>query len=385
MRKSILCFLCVFLFCVSHNLLAQDITGLWKGWLYNDTTGVTHKYEIAISEENGKLFGYSHTWFILDDKQYYGVKKVSIRESEGKILVLDNGLIAHNYPVKPAKNVRQLNVLELDASGKKMILEGPFSTNRTKQYQSLTGFIHVERTNEYWQTSLVPHLQELKKLDDLSFISPTSPAPNATVAQSTPQNPKSGSAGKKTISAETVSTAASGSAISIQKNPSEIKQAPESGATLSSSAANTQAEIATAPASSGTALSQPEAGKKDTAAAALLEERMTEIQQTVEFSSDSLELSLYDNGEVDGDTVSVLLNGNLILAKQGLSTKAVKKTIYIPSGTNQVHLLMYAESLGSIPPNTGLLVVRDGKKLYELRFSGDLKKNAGIIFNRKKE
>jgi len=46
---------------------------------------------------------------------------------------------------------------------------------------------------------------------------------------------------------------------------------------------------------------------------------------------------------------------------------------------------MYAESLGSIPPNTGLLVVKDGTQLYELRFSGDYQKNASIIFTRKKE
>ena len=93
----------------------------------------------------------------------------------------------------------------------------------------------------------------------------------------------------------------------------------------------------------------------------------------------------YDNGEVDGDTVSVLMNGSLILARQGLSTNAIRHTIYIPKNLDQVELVMYAETLGSIPPNTGLLVIRDGKKLYEIRFSGDMQKNASIIFNRVKD
>ena len=44
---------------------------------------------------------------------------------------------------------------------------------------------------------------------------------------------------------------------------------------------------------------------------------------------------------------------------------------------------MFAETLGSIPPNTGLLIVRDGKAVYELRFSGDYKQNASILFKRK--
>jgi len=45
---------------------------------------------------------------------------------------------------------------------------------------------------------------------------------------------------------------------------------------------------------------------------------------------------------------------------------------------------MFAESLGKYPPNTGLLVIRDGEEVYNLRFSSDFKQNAGIIFRRKK-
>ena len=104
----------------------------------------------------------------------------------------------------------------------------------------------------------------------------------------------------------------------------------------------------------------------------------------VSIKSDSLLVSLYDNGEVDGDTVSVLLNGKIILERQGLSTRAVKKTIYLPKDADSLQMVMYAETLGSIPPNTGLLVIRDGQDTYEIRFSGDLQKNAGILLRRKK-
>ena len=57
--------------------------------------------------------------------------------------------------------------------------------------------------------------------------------------------------------------------------------------------------------------------------------------------------------------------------------------LYLPPGTDSVQLVMYAESLGSIPPNTGLLVVHDGEAIYEVRFSADMKKNAGILLRRK--
>ena len=119
-------------------------------------------------------------------------------------------------------------------------------------------------------------------------------------------------------------------------------------------------------------------------AAAFVATRKTIAPQIVNFSADSLELALYDNGEVDGDTVSVLLNGEVILAKQGLKTVAIKKTIYIPPGTNEIILVLYAENLGKYPPNTGLLIVHDNEEVYQIRFSADLQQNAAIIFRRKK-
>jgi hypothetical protein len=114
-----------------------------------------------------------------------------------------------------------------------------------------------------------------------------------------------------------------------------------------------------------------------------INERVSAAPQMVEFSSDSLVLALYDNGEVDGDTVSVLLNGQILMEKQGLKASAVRKNILIPSGQNELTLVLFAENLGAYPPNTGLLVIRDGDKQYQLRFSADLKQNATIILRRK--
>lgn len=113
--------------------------------------------------------------------------------------------------------------------------------------------------------------------------------------------------------------------------------------------------------------------------------RISEFSQEVLFKSDSLELSLYDNGEIDGDTVSVFINGELAMAKQGLRSSAIKKTIYIQPGDNgDFTLVLFADNLGKYPPNTGLLVVHDGEDIYHLRFSSDLQKSSGIVFKRRK-
>jgi hypothetical protein len=121
-------------------------------------------------------------------------------------------------------------------------------------------------------------------------------------------------------------------------------------------------------------------------AAADLSKRKIETIRTVEISQDSLVFSLYDNGTVDGDTVSVLLNGNVIMPRVGLLERAINKTIYLtPEMGDSISVIMYAENLGSIPPNTGLLVIREAKRIYEIRFSGDLNKNSKIILIRKKK
>ncbi|MFT3682285.1 MAG: hypothetical protein QM791_18575 [Ferruginibacter sp.] len=121
-----------------------------------------------------------------------------------------------------------------------------------------------------------------------------------------------------------------------------------------------------------------------TQGAAEIDKRTTKADQSFYFESDSLVLTLYDNGEVDGDTVTVLMNGGIIFSKVGLTTKPNTKTVYITSNMDSVKLVMYAESLGEIPPNTGLLIVNDGEKRYDVRFSADLKTNAGIVLRRRK-
>ncbi len=121
----------------------------------------------------------------------------------------------------------------------------------------------------------------------------------------------------------------------------------------------------------------------NTDAAKQISEREFDKPAVIEFSADSLVLALYDNGEVDGDTVSVLLNGEIIIPKQCLKTVAFKKTIYIAPGEFQINIVLYAENLGVYPPNTGLLVIYDGEERHNVRFSADYKRNSAIVLRRK--
>lgn len=424
---------------LSGRLSAQDITGLWQGTLYNDTARAVYRYEIAISEEKGKLSGFSHTWFIVDDKQYYGVKRVRVKKKDGKIIVEDAELIANNYPIPPAKNVRQLNVLTLQLKDSVLFLTGPFTTNRTKEYLPLTGTINIQLRNDFRQSALVPHLQELSLAKNLSFvqkeendiakneIKPGVPELNLEfekdiakreeeekekekqdavltdmvvnkkeIKKEKPIVKKEKVESKNPVAVNRKIVPVPTEVVKIQSKPVENTKTVKEDVSI---VKNTEKQIKQPVTIPPVSIKKEEVVAKipekvadktalpliagSTGAAVNVNNRSTVLQQTVYFKSDSLQLSLYDNGEIDGDTVSVLMNGNIIFAKERLSTNAIRKTIVIDPVQDSIQLVMYAENLGSIPPNTGLLIVRDGKDIYEIRFSGDFRKNAAIVFRRK--
>lgn len=124
---------------------------------------------------------------------------------------------------------------------------------------------------------------------------------------------------------------------------------------------------------------------KTSALPEVIEKRVNNTLQTVNVVSDSLILSFYDNGVVDGDSISVFLNGENIISKVKLKEAAVKKTIYLQNSAEELRLTLVAENLGSIPPNTGLLIIQDATDKYQIRFSADMETNASVIIKKKKK
>jgi hypothetical protein len=104
----------------------------------------------------------------------------------------------------------------------------------------------------------------------------------------------------------------------------------------------------------------------------------------IEVESDSLQVSIYDNGEIDGDMISIFYNRQLILNNQKLTHKSIKIDLVLDSLKAANEITMFAENLGLIAPNTALLVIDDGKNKFELRISSSLEKNATIKIRRKK-
>ena len=109
-------------------------------------------------------------------------------------------------------------------------------------------------------------------------------------------------------------------------------------------------------------------GKKDTVKATepevKLEPRKNELMRQITVDHDSVSVTLYDNGEIDGDSVTLIYNDKILTTHKMLTDKPLTFIIKIAPGNSRNELIMYAENLGSIPPNTALMVIYDGDKRY---------------------
>ena len=114
------------------------------------------------------------------------------------------------------------------------------------------------------------------------------------------------------------------------------------------------------------------------------EKRNNTLLKTIEVENETIKVDLYDNGEIDGDSISLFYNNKLLLSHKRLSEKSINLNIPVGEGPGINELVMYAENLGTIPPNTALMIVTDGTKRYEVRITSDLQKSGVIRFVHKK-
>jgi len=116
-----------------------------------------------------------------------------------------------------------------------------------------------------------------------------------------------------------------------------------------------------------------------------IRDRKNELTKTITVTSNTIEVSLYDNGEIDNDTVSIYLDGTLILANKRLSTKPITYKLNLDESSPEHTLVMVAENLGTIPPNTSLMIITDGDKRYQVSITSTEQKNAMVRFRYEKK
>lgn len=124
----------------------------------------------------------------------------------------------------------------------------------------------------------------------------------------------------------------------------------------------------------------PENKQQTTSTAVLPEQRQNTLIKTIEVTSDSLSVSFYDNAEVDGDSVTIVYNNEIIVQHLFLTSQPKTFKLAVNKTALSNELVMYAENLGSIPPNTALMIVYDGNTRHELNISSTKNSNGMVSF-----
>lgn len=102
------------------------------------------------------------------------------------------------------------------------------------------------------------------------------------------------------------------------------------------------------------------------------------VQTEIPVYGDTLEIRFYDNAEVDGDSISLFLNGVALFQHIRLESKAYIFKIPVKDLPRENDLTMFAENLGAIPPNTAYMEAIVQGQRYSARIEST-EKTSGVI------
>ena len=133
-------------------------------------------------------------------------------------------------------------------------------------------------------------------------------------------------------------------------------------------------------------LSQAELNKKafDDSIKTVKTQRSADTLSTIITAADSIVITIVDNEVVDGDTVTVFHNNEVLVSRLFVSAHPYRIVVPLKADVPIHEFVLVANNLGSIPPNTALLTIEAGKDRYQLKAASDLKKNAVILFKHRK-
>ncbi|WP_431213031.1 hypothetical protein ACQ86N_46620 [Puia sp. P3] len=379
-------------------LFSQDLSGIWVGTIA--TSQAQMPFELAINRD---MTGYSMVTFMYKGAEKVAVKKITLIQKDSIFTISDDKLIYNNFETR-SRSIKTFCDFSIKMFDSTMVLSGAFHT-RTRDLRAgdsdlATGTITLQKQNIQAHTRLIKKLDTLKLSNTLAFSNPRADIKETPAVAVSKQEVPAVAVSEKEAPAVAVSEKeAPAVAVSKKEAPKVAVSGKEAPAVAETPvkdliAVRVQQRVSSEKGRNG---SYSVAGNNTTTAPAIptnlkinapaadVATRKTEVIRTIDFKSDSLVLTLYDNGIVDGDTVSVVLNDLVIIPRQGLTEQAYRKIINIPPDWgDSLQLVLYAENLGSIPPNSGLLIIEDGADRYEVGFKGDLKNSSAVQLRRKR-
>lgn len=341
----------LYLFFLSSEVRSQSLSGQWIGSFSsaNDASGNKTDYVLEFDVQGTEITGYSYTYFAMAGKRYFVICRLkgSYDKASKSIKVSEVEQVKTNTP-PDFQNCLQTHLLTYFKQNDKETLVGKWSPttkgstcgngNTEVERKRISG-ITVENTAAAKKTNNQKAINQEANLQKKTLSSgPSSETKNNSLINQDPSN-------KQKADQKSSNTIVS-SQEKITKGASENKQStpvlPVDGARAKS-------------------LNEKELSK--------LNQRSLQVLQTIEFTGPTLKVDIYDNGQVDGDVISIFLNDKLLLPPKMLTADPISLVINAEDQREYYDLIMYAESMGKIPPNTALMIVTTSTSRYEINIT----------------
>ncbi len=402
-----------FLLLLSITAQAQKITGIWRGY-FSSTSGLysqglkeeTYKYEIQIDQQStngvkGVTYSYKTTVF-------YGKAELSgIYNPTNKSLIIKESKLVDLKIGDKSEPCLMTCYLDYSKIGKLEVLEGTFiSINVKDKGDCGSGKVYLERvtTSDFKKEDFLlkkknddtakAKVQNTDKPKPAVILPPvTSPKKDNLTAKAVPLKPSATPQQKpKTVAPNAAKpTVPSNTKPSPEKKPVEkpvVKNKPvirEEKPLVSAARPAERVQEESIPSKKRDAgeTQETEATSKKIQIPKVLIERENNLVRTITTSEENIQVDFYDNGTIDNDTISVYHNNELVISNGRLTYSALTIKIKCTKTDNHHEIVVVAENLGDIPPNTAYMVVQAGgfKERYEINLVSTEQRNAKVVIN----
>jgi hypothetical protein len=338
---------------ISSSLPAQNFNGQWKGGFnessygFSGLMGNSIDYVLELQTTGSDVSGFSYTYFYDGRKKYYTICKLTgtINKSAKEIEVTETERIKYNTPpdFQNCFQTHKLRYIQDSADVEKLSgtwIPAPNQKGNCGYGTTLLSRRIINRT----PLNVTPAEKNTVKTD------PTKNPP-VIIPKNTPPKTKNKPVADKPRG--NVKPPVVKKDQTTKKIPSQI---PETR----------QTEPITSPVTK-------------------FEPRRKDVLKTIPIIQETFKVDFYDNGEIDGDSITVFYNGKILLLHKKLTTKPISLTLSLDKDVEDNMIIMYADNLGTIPPNTALMIVTDGDKRYEVRITSDTEKSGSVVFVHGKE